>query len=126
MFGNELGFKKELLEKMFDTSSVSSEAVMTHNRNILAIENQLLVNQGQINNLIQTIQFAQKIQNYQLRHTLVRIQTKYQAYVNVIAEFTSKRRDYFLKMMDIIANKQRLLKQLSKQNMEEFYNPIKS
>jgi len=99
---------------------------MTHNRNILAIENQLLVNQSQINNLIQTIQFVQNIHNHQLRHSLVKIQTKYQAYVNLIAEFTNKRREYFLKMMDIISNKQKLLKQIAKSNVREFYNPVKS
>ena len=125
LFDEQLGFSKELLENLFDGANTSGNYIMSHNKNILSIENQLLVNQTQINNLIQSIQFTQNIQNYQLRHTLIRIQTKYQAYVNLIAEFTNKRREYFLKMMDIISNKQKLLKQLSRKGIEEFYNPIK-
>ena len=102
MFPSGLELSTELLTSLFDKTVTPSNFIMTHNRNILAIENQLLVNQSQINNLIQTIQFVQNIHSHQLRHQLVKIQTKYQAYVNLIAEFTNKRREYFLKMMGII------------------------
>ena len=126
MFPETHGLSIELLDSLFTQSTRPTDFIMTHNRNILAIENQLLSNQSNINNLIQTIQFVQNIHNHQLRHQLVKIQTKYQAYVNLIAEFTNKRREYFLKMMDIITNKQKLLKQISKTNVREFYNPHKS
>ena len=126
MFPSGLELSTELLTSLFDKTVTPSNFIMTHNRNILAIENQLLVNQSQINNLIQTIQFVQNIHSHQLRHQLVKIQTKYQAYVNLIAEFTNKRREYFLKMMGIITNKQKLLKQIAKSNVREFYNPVKS
>lgn len=126
MFPNGLELSTELLESLFEKTVTPADFIMTNNRNILAIENQLLVNQSQINSLIQTIQFVQNIHNHQLRHSLVKIQTKYQAYVNLIAEFTNKRREYFLKMMDIITNKQKLLKQIAKSNVREFYNPVKS
>ena len=126
MFPNGLELSTELLQSLFEKTVTPADFIMTNNRNILAIENQLLVNQSQINSLIQTIQFVQNIHNHQLRHSLVKIQTKYQAYVNLIAEFTNKRREYFLKMMDIITNKQKLLKQIAKSNVREFYNPVKS
>jgi hypothetical protein len=126
MFPRDFELSTELLHELFEQTTSPADFIMTHNRNILAIENQLLVNQSQINKLIQTIQFVQNIHNHQLRHSLVKIQTKYQAYVNLIAEFTNKRREYFLKMMDIISNKQKLLKQIARTNVREFYNPVKS
>lgn len=114
-----------MLGGQIDVINRNIDSLVDYYNRIIGLESHLLTGMNQINGIIMSLDFVQEIQNAILLKALRRVQEKYSVTVSVIADLSTKRREYFEKMMNVVVNKQKLLQQLSMEVVKHSRNPLR-